>query len=88
MAAELAKMGAVTRQLPDGLVVEESALRGAELDGHGDHRVVMALAVAATAAEGETAIDGAEAVDVTFPEFFGLMESLGARIVVEEEDAH
>lgn len=88
MAAELAKMGAVTRELPDGLVVEESALRGAKLQGHGDHRIVMALTVAATAAQGETVIDSAEAVDVTFPEFFTLMQSLGARITVEQKDAH
>ena len=84
MARELALMGARVRELPDGLVVEASPLSGAEVEGHGDHRVVMALAVAATAAAGETVIHGAEAVSVTFPTFFDLLRSLGARITLED----
>jgi len=80
MAEELGRMGAVVRELEDGLVVEESQLVGAVVDGHGDHRVVMALAVAGTIADGETIIEGAEAVNITFPTFFELMKSLGADI--------
>jgi 3-phosphoshikimate 1-carboxyvinyltransferase len=83
MREELGKMGARVTELADGLVVEESALRGAVVDGHDDHRVVMALAVAATAARGETVIRGAEAAAVTFPSFFELMTSLGADIARE-----
>ncbi|RPJ04127.1 MAG: 3-phosphoshikimate 1-carboxyvinyltransferase, partial [Spirochaetaceae bacterium] len=44
--------------------------------GHSDHRVVMSLAVAGLSCPGETVIDTAESVDVTFPEFFNLVESL------------
>lgn len=84
MAGELARMGAETKELPDGLVIGEAKLRGAALDGHGDHRVVMALAVAAAAAEGETTINGAEAVSVTFPTFWDLMKGLGADIALED----
>jgi len=84
MAAELAKMGVKTSQLPDGLVVEHGALRAATVQGHGDHRVVMALAVAATAAEGETIIEGADAVSITFPTFWELMRSIGAEIALED----
>ncbi len=83
MHQELAKMGGRTRELADGLVVESSTLSGAEVDSHGDHRIAMALAVAATAAKGETAIHGAEAVSVTFPTFFGLLQSLGAYVALE-----
>jgi len=84
MREELGRMGARARELADGLVVEESALHGAEVNGRGDHRVVMALAVAATAAEGETVIEGAEAMSVTFPGFVDAMAGLGARIGLED----
>jgi len=78
MARELSRMGAQVEELPDGLVLRRSRLRGAELDGHGDHRVVMALAVAGLAAEGPTTIHTAEAVSVTFPDFVDLMRRVGA----------
>lgn len=82
MASELGKMGARTEELPDGLIVHQSDLHAAEVDGHGDHRVVMALAVAGCALPGTTIVRGAEAAAVTFPEFVECMEALGARIEV------
>ncbi len=84
MAAELGKMGARTEELADGLVVHQSDLHAAEVNGHGDHRVVMALAVAACAVEGETTINGAEAAAVTFPEFVDCMKGLGAEIELSD----
>jgi len=78
MRKELERMGAAVEELPDGLVVHESALRGAEVDGHGDHRVVMALAIAGTQAPGRTMIHGYEAVAVTFPTFVDALAKLGA----------
>lgn len=80
MREELTKMGASVEELPAGLVVRGGGLKGASVDGHGDHRVVMALAVAGLAAEGRTEVAGAEAAAVTFPNFVELMQSLGARI--------
>ena len=44
--ADLERLGARIEERADGLIIQESALRGAEVDGHGDHRVVMALAIA------------------------------------------
>lgn len=85
MARELSKMGAEVRELPDGLQIEGTGLKGARVDGHGDHRVVMALAVAGLAAEGETWVAGAEAVQVTFPTFIELMQGVGARIEVGQD---
>ena len=84
MAAELANLGARVEELKDGLIVHESRLKGAEVDGHGDHRVVMALAVAGCATPGTTVIHGAEAAAVTYPEFANHMVSLGAKIRREE----
>lgn len=82
MAAELSKMGADIKETPDGLVIRgtggaplRGVLPGPVLEGHGDHRVVMALACAALGAAGESPITGAEAAGVTFPEFFSLLEN-------------
>ncbi len=80
MATELGKMGAKVEELDDGLVMKGGRLHGANLSGHGDHRVVMALSVAALAAEGRTRIDTAEAVSVTFPDFPHLISEIGADI--------
>jgi 3-phosphoshikimate 1-carboxyvinyltransferase len=80
MTRELTKMGAHIQELPDGLVVSRSRLTGCRLDGHGDHRVVMALALAGMIAEGETIIDTAEAAAVTYPSFAADFRALGANI--------
>lgn len=76
MTEELRKMGADIEELPDGMIIRPSKLKGASVDGHGDHRVVMALAIASLMAEGETSISTSEAVDITFPGFFDLLKSL------------
>jgi 3-phosphoshikimate 1-carboxyvinyltransferase len=76
MFQELSKMGARIKENADGLVIEGSPLQGAHVSGHADHRVVMALAVAGLASNGKTVIDTAEAVSITFPTFFKLIESI------------
>jgi 3-phosphoshikimate 1-carboxyvinyltransferase len=76
----LRAMGARVEEYDDGLFVEGRArLRGARVRSFGDHRVAMAFAVAALVAEGETEIEGAECVAVSFPEFFDLLESVVER---------
>lgn len=80
MCSELKKMGADIKELDDGLVVKKSKLCGCCVNGHGDHRVVMALAVAGLNTEGETIIDTAESVKITFPEFVQLIRKCGGII--------
>jgi 3-phosphoshikimate 1-carboxyvinyltransferase len=80
MAAELGKMGARIRELPDGLVIEQSDLQQAEVKGHDDHRVVMALAVAGCSVGSGTTITTAEAMSVTFPTFVDCMRGLGGNL--------
>lgn len=80
MCEELKKMGANIEELPDGLVIKKSVLKGCEVRGHGDHRIVMALAIAGLNAQGETTIDTAEAINVTFPGFAELIKSCGGEI--------
>ncbi len=84
MREALQAMGAKVEELEDGLMVEQSELRGCKLPGHGDHRVVMALAVAGLGAKGQTEIDSAESVSVTVPNFVELLRSVGAKIEVRE----
>lgn len=78
MAQELAKMGARVEELPDGLIVHHSKLKAGRLDGRADHRIVMALSLAAMGLNEPCTIDTAEAIAVTFPEFVNLMRSIGA----------
>jgi 3-phosphoshikimate 1-carboxyvinyltransferase len=81
MALELARLGGRVRELPDGLEIEGGhPLRGAACSSHGDHRVAMSLAVAGGAIRGETRIADAGCVATSFPEFWDLMKSLGARV--------
>jgi 3-phosphoshikimate 1-carboxyvinyltransferase len=82
MADELERMGASVTEEQDRLLVygEDSELRGATVEGHADHRIVMALSVAALAAEGPTTVRGAEHVDVSFPGFFDVLADLGADV--------
>ncbi len=68
----LRAMGARIEERPDGMVIEgPTPLKGARLDSHGDHRVAMAMAVAASIADGESRIRDSAAVDISYPEFFG-----------------
>ena len=85
MREELAKMGANIEELPDGLIIRKSELHGATVDGHNDHRVVMALAVAGLVADGTTRVESAESVRITYPTFVSSMRNIGARMSVHEE---
>ena len=74
----LKKLGAEVTELEDGLAIRPGRLRPADLCGHGDHRVVMALSLAGMALPGHCSIDTAEAIEVTFPEYVSLMQTVGA----------
>ena len=78
-ALNLRAMGAEVEEFDDGLQVFGPAkLRGARIDSHGDHRIAMAFSIAALIADGETEIDGAECVAISFPEFFELLHSVAS----------
>jgi len=79
MAEGLTKMGAKITELSDGLIIEPSNLQGASVNGYGDHRTVMALALAGCIASGQTEISTAESINKTFPNYVALMQRLGAK---------
>jgi len=75
--AGLTAMGADIVTRDDGWIINgPRRLEGARVDSAGDHRVAMALAVAALIADGKTEIEGAECVEISYPDFFDHLEYL------------
>jgi 3-phosphoshikimate 1-carboxyvinyltransferase len=76
----LRAMGAEVTEFEDGLDVPGGqTLHGAVIDSANDHRIAMAFSVAALRAEGDTLIQGAESVAISFPEFFNLLDRVAER---------
>lgn len=77
---ELSRLGADIDELPDGMIIRGvKKLRGNVCDSHGDHRLAMMLGVAGLVAEGETAIDNAEVVNISYPKFWRDLECLSKK---------
>jgi 3-phosphoshikimate 1-carboxyvinyltransferase len=77
VASELGRLGAAVEELPDGLsFAGGSRLAGATVASHDDHRLAMALAVAALVADGETTITSADSVAISYPAFWDQLASL------------
>jgi 3-phosphoshikimate 1-carboxyvinyltransferase len=73
----LRRMGVDAEELPDGMAVPgRQQFRAAQFDSFGDHRIAMAFAVAALRGDGPSAIDGAEAASVSFPEFWETLDAI------------
>ena len=77
MTEGLGRMGAHVAELPDGWEIRGGGgLEGARVRSCGDHRVAMALAVAGLLAAGQTEIEEAECVEVSYPDFWDHLELL------------
>lgn len=75
IVTELAKLGVTLKGTEDGIIIAGgNTLIGANVNSHGDHRIGMMLAIAGCIASGETTIEGASSVAVSYPNFF---EELG-----------
>ncbi len=76
----LRAMGAEVTEFEDGMDVPGGQqLHGATIDSGGDHRIAMAFSVAALRAAGDTLIHGSESANISFPEFFDLLEFVAER---------
>ena len=85
MTRELRKMGGIIEELPDGMIVTGTQLHGSnELESYDDHRIGMALAVAALNADSPSIINGIECAAVTYPDFVKQFQKLGADFKVIE----
>lgn len=82
MAEELEKFGAQCLVGENDVVVLQSVLKkpAVPLNGHNDHRIVMALSVLAALTGGE--IEGAEAVSKSWPDFFSVMKQAGLDVEI------
>jgi len=79
-AAGLRAMGATVTEHEDGLDVPgNQPLHGASIDSGGDHRIAMAFSIAALRATGDTLIHGADAANISFPEFYTLLNHIAER---------
>jgi 3-phosphoshikimate 1-carboxyvinyltransferase len=77
LVAGFRALGIDADEREDGFVIHGSGSpAGGVADARGDHRMAMAFAIAALAARGPSRIDGADAVGISYPEFFQTLERL------------
>jgi 3-phosphoshikimate 1-carboxyvinyltransferase len=82
VASELGVLGAEIEVNKDGLVVHgKGSLEYGTVRSHGDHRIAMALGVAALMAKGQVVIEDAECVSKSYPTFFNDMRLLGVNVI-------
>jgi 3-phosphoshikimate 1-carboxyvinyltransferase len=84
MAEGLQALGIEATPAEDGMVVRGGTLHGGTVDSHGDHRIAMALAVAALRADGPVRIRDCRNVGTSFPGFVELARSVGLAIEAGE----
>ncbi|HDS46065.1 MAG TPA: 3-phosphoshikimate 1-carboxyvinyltransferase [Methanomicrobia archaeon] len=85
LAEELTKLGVRITEKEDGLRIEGTKgtpLQAAAVSAHDDHRLAMALVVAALTARGESVVSGVDSVKISYPSFFKDMLTLGADIAL------
>lgn len=87
MADALRAAGADITEQADGVRIRGVArlAGGIEVDAFGDHRIAMAMAVAAQRASGEIRIKNAAAIATSFPDFVSLAQGLGMNVRWEDE---
>ncbi|WP_102345783.1 3-phosphoshikimate 1-carboxyvinyltransferase [Bacillus sp. Marseille-P3661] len=77
VVSQLEKMGASIKPTEDGMIIEgKTALHGATVDSFGDHRIGMMLAIAALLSSSESNLLNAEAISVSYPNFFEHLNEL------------
>jgi 3-phosphoshikimate 1-carboxyvinyltransferase len=77
MRKNLERLQVKVKELPDGIeIYGNGIIEGGFVKGYEDHRIIMAMAIAALYAKAPITIDDISAVSVTFPSFFELIEKL------------
>lgn len=81
MADVLTTLGGNVKETADGLVIHGvDSFVGGTVDGHNDHRIVMAAAIASIRCQGSVTIGGAGAVAKSYPHFFDDFRNLGGEV--------
>lgn len=77
VVTNLVKMGVDVTERPDGMEIVGGNVKGADLEGYNDHRIVMAFAVAGLFANGDTTITDASSINKSYPAYFEDYNSIG-----------
>ncbi len=81
---ELKKLGADIKELPDGMEIVGKEKLGigdvVTCDSWNDHRIAMAVAIAALQCSDPVTLNGAEAVSKSYPHFWETYRSLGGMV--------
>jgi 3-phosphoshikimate 1-carboxyvinyltransferase len=80
MAKGLRNVGIHIKEDQETAEVHGGGISAGTIDCHGDHRIAMSFAVAATIASGAVHIKGVDAVDTSFPGFSACMNGIGVNI--------
>ena len=70
LQSEFGKLGAIIELNDDIMTVHPTVLKAGNVTSHNDHRIAMATAAAAVNAAGEITVDGCQAVNKSYPDFF------------------
>jgi 3-phosphoshikimate 1-carboxyvinyltransferase len=82
MEQGLSALGVRVQARDDGMIIDGGALLGGTIDSRGDHRIAMAFAIAALAAQGPVCIHDCANIDTSFPGFAGLLRELGTPVTI------
>ena len=80
MADGLNALGIAARPTPEGMIIQGGAMSGGLVDSHGDHRIAMSFAMAASCASGPLRIRDCANVNTSFPGFAPLAGTVGLSV--------
>lgn len=80
MVSNLKRMGVTVEETEDGMRILgggcDAKLEGARIDCHRDHRLAMSFALLGLRAKGETLLEGADCIQISYPNFFEDLDRL------------
>ncbi len=79
IVSNLKRAGVKAQATENEIIIEGSKIKGAELCGFNDHRIVMAMSILALFAQGKTTITDAQSINKSYPGFFEDYNLLGGR---------
>ncbi|MGB6422545.1 MAG: 3-phosphoshikimate 1-carboxyvinyltransferase [Anaerolineales bacterium] len=89
LCRELKIIGATVSEKPNGFIIDgREKLMGGKVEPHGDHRLAMALTVAGLNAQTPVSVVDPDIISESFPEFYTIMEGLGANLRIEYKDSN
>jgi 3-phosphoshikimate 1-carboxyvinyltransferase len=89
LCCELKIIGATVSEKLDGFIIDgREKLEGGKVEPHGDHRLAMALTVAGLNAQRPVSVVDPDIISESFPEFYKIMEGLGANLRIEYKDSN